>query len=197
MKSEDSLLGQLTRFISNSHGSLRKTVGRQLLSLSLLALTAFTSTPIWAPESSIGAEGPDTVSPFTDNGLEGVWDVTVTIRDAAGNPLRSFRAMNMYMAGGQFEEFGVGTPVGQRGPGMGVWQGEGGRRYDALLEFFRFNVDGTFAGTQKVTRTVELSEGEDKFTSSASIQILDINGQLIQSGYATETAARFNWKPGV
>jgi hypothetical protein len=29
----------------------------------------------------------------------------------------------------------------------------------ALLEFFRFNVDGTFAGTQKVTRTGELSEG--------------------------------------
>jgi hypothetical protein len=33
--------------------------------------------------------------------------------------------------------------------------------------------------------------GEDKLTSSASIQILDINGQLIQSGDATETAARF------
>ena len=110
MKSEDSLLGQLTRLISNSDGSFRKTVGRQLLSLSLLALTAFTSTPIWAPESSIGAEGPDTVSRSSDNGLEGVWDVTVTIRDAAGNPLRSFRAMNMYMADGQFEEFGVGTP---------------------------------------------------------------------------------------
>src|ERR1700728_2118870 len=139
MKSEDSLLGQLTRLISNSDGSFRKTVGRQLLSLSLLALTAFTSTPIWAPESSIGAEGPDTVSRSSDNGLEGVWDVTVTIRDAAGNPLRSFRAMNMYMADGQFEEFGVGTPVGQRGPGMAVWQGEGGRRYGALFEFFRFN----------------------------------------------------------
>jgi hypothetical protein len=191
MKSEDSLLGQLSKPNSTSDGSLRKTVGRQLLTLSLLAFTAVTSTPIWVPESSIGADGPSTVSPFTDNSLEGVWDVTVTIRDAAGNPLRSFRAMNMYMLGGQFEEFGVGTPVGQRGPGMGVWQGEGRRRYGSLLEFFRFNADGTFAGTQKVTRTIELSEGKDTFISSASIQILDINGQLIQSGYATESATRF------
>src|ERR1700722_8679113 len=125
MKNGDSLLGQLTRFNSTFDGSLRKSVGQQLLTLSLLALTAFTSTPIWAPESSIGADGPGTVSPFSDTGLEGLWDVTVTIRDAGENPLRSFRAMNMCMLGGQFEEFGVGTPVGQRGPGMGVWQGDG------------------------------------------------------------------------
>jgi hypothetical protein len=68
---------------------------------------------------------------------------------------------------------------------------EGGDRYSAVLEFFRFNVDGTFAGTQKVTRTIELSARLDGFTSNATIQILDINGQLVQSGYATETATRF------
>ena len=74
---------------------------------------------------------------------------------------------------------------------MGVWRPEGGDRSNAVLEFFRFNVDGTFAGTQKVTRTIELSAGLDSFTSNATIQILDINGQLVQSGYATETATRF------
>ena len=95
------------------------------------------------------------------------------------------------MLGGEFEEFGVGTPAGQRGPGMGVWQREGSGHYSAVLEFFRFNVDGTFAGTQKVTRTITLNAAEDRFISSAAIQILDINGQLIQVGYATETATRF------
>jgi len=74
---------------------------------------------------------------------------------------------------------------------MGMWRPEGDNRYSAVFEFFRFNVDGTFAGTQKVTRTIELSAGLDSFTSIATIQILDINGQLIQSGYATETATRF------
>jgi hypothetical protein len=116
--------------------------------------------------------------------------VTVTIRDAAGNPLRSFRAMNMYMAGGQFEEFGVGTPVGQ---GDLAWVC-GKARADAVtalsLSFSGLMLMGRLPARRNHAdgRT---ERGEDKLTSSASIQILDINGQLIQSGDATETAARF------
>ncbi len=187
MKNEGILLKQLTRFNPTSDRNLRKVASRHVLTLSLLALTGF-----YQQESSAAPAGQGQVGLFTDHDLEGVWDLTVTIRDAAGNPLRSFRAMNMYIRGGQFEEFGVGTPPGQRGPGMGFWQREGRDRYSAVLEFFRFNVDGTFAGTQKVTRTIELGAGEDSFTSTAAIQILDINGQLIQSAYATKTATRFN-----
>jgi hypothetical protein len=127
--------------------------------------------PVRAQDSS-HADTQDQVSPFADHGLEGVWDVTVTIRDSAGNPLQSFRAMNMYIRGGVFEEFGARNPPEWRGPGMGVWRAEGGDRYSALLEFFRFNVDGTFAGTQKVTRTIDLSAGLDSFISNATIQIV-------------------------
>jgi hypothetical protein len=191
MKNEDVLLRQLRSFGPTSGGKLRTIAYRRILTLALFALTALTSINVWAQESSDNDDGRGGVRSFPDNGLKGVWDVTVIIRDASGNPLRSFRAMNMYMLGGQFEEFGVGTPPGQRGPGMGVWQREGSGHYSAVLEFFRFNVDGTFAGTQKVTRTIALNAAEDRFTSSAAIQILDINGQLIQVGYATETATRF------
>jgi hypothetical protein len=191
MKNEDVLLRQLRSFGPTSGGKLRTIAYRRILTLALFALTALTSINVWAQESSDNDDGRGEVRSFPDHGLKGVWDVTVTIRDASGNPLRSFHAMNMYMLGGQFEEFGVGTPPGQRGPGMGVWQREGSGHYSAVLEFFRFNVDGTFAGTQKVTRTIALNAAEDRFTSSAAIQILDINGQLIQVGYATETATRF------
>ena len=166
-------------------------VARRVLNLSLLALTSLASMPVRAQDSSAPADSQDQASRFTDHALEGVWDVTVTIRDPAGNPLQSFRAMNMYIRGGVFEEFGARNPPGQRGPGMGRWQPEGDNRYSAVFEFLRFNADGTFAGTQKVTRAIELSAGLDSFTSIATIQILDINGQPIQSGYATETATRF------
>jgi hypothetical protein len=191
MKNRNRMLRPLRRFNPPSDRSHRISAARRFLSVSLLAFAAFTSMPIWAQESSVDNAGHGRSSLFTDHDLQGVWDVTVTIRDADGNPLRSFRAMNMYMLGGQFEEFGVGTPPGQRGPGMGTWKREGSGRYGAMLEFFRFNVDGTFAGTQKVTRTIELNAREDSFTSTSTIQILDINGQLIQVGYATETAKRF------
>jgi hypothetical protein len=191
MKNEVILLKQSTRFNPIAERSHRMVVARRVLNLSLLALTSLASMPVRAQDSSAPADSQDQASRFTDHALEGVWDVTVTIRDPAGNPLQSFRAMNMYIRGGVFEEFGTRNPPGQRGPGMGTWRPEGDDRYSAVLEFFRFNVDGTFAGTQKVTRTIELSEGSDSFTSIATIQILDINGQLIQSGYATETATRF------
>jgi len=188
MKNEVTLLKQLTRF----NPIAERVVARRVLTLSLLALTSLASLPVRAQVSSAAADSQDQVSPFTDHGLQGVWDVTVTIRDAAGNPLQSFRAMNMYIRGGVFEEFGARNPPEFRGPGMGVWRPEGDDRYSAVLEFFRFNVDGTFAGTQKVTRTIELSEGQDSFTSNATIQILDINGQPVGlTGYATETATRF------
>ena len=65
-----------------------------------------------AQDSSAAADSQDQVSHFTDYGLEGVWDVTVTIRDPVGNPLQSFRAMNMYIRGGAFEEFGARNPPG-------------------------------------------------------------------------------------
>src|SRR6266404_758644 len=166
MKNESILLKRLTRFNPRSNKSRRTVASRHDLTLSLVALTAFISIPVWAQESSATPAGQ--VRESTDDGLEGVWDVVVTIRDAAGNPLGlPFRAMNMYIRGGQFEEFGVRTPTGQRGPGMGVWEREGRSRYSAVLEFFRFNGDGTFAGTQRVARTIELNSEEDSFTSSA------------------------------
>jgi hypothetical protein len=190
MKNESILLERLMRFNPRSDKSLRTVASRRVLTLSLVALTTFISIPVWAQETSATPAGQ--VSESTDNGLKGVWDVVVTIRDAAGNPLRSFRAMNMYIRGGQFEEFGVGTPPGQRGPGMGVWQREGESRYSAVLEFFRFDDHGTFIGTQKVARTIELNAEEDSFTSSAEIQRFDINGMLMPPiGFATETATRF------
>jgi hypothetical protein len=193
MKYETTFSRQLTKFNPIFERSLRTVAAQRIFPLSLLALAALTGMPLRAQESSVDADSQTQLSAFTDHGLEGVWDVTVTIRDANGNPLLPpFHAMNMYIRGGQFEEFGVRTPPSRRGPGMGVWQREGSGSYRAVLEFFLFNADGTFAGTQKVTRTIELSAGEDSFTSSAQIQILDINGQLIPPvGYATETATRF------
>jgi hypothetical protein len=53
-----------------------------------LALTALISMRVWAQEPSAAHAGQGQVSPIADHGFEGVWDVVVTIRDAAGNPVR-------------------------------------------------------------------------------------------------------------
>jgi hypothetical protein len=97
--------------------------------------------------------------------------------------------MNTYVGGGSMLETGGSSPF--RSPGHGIWQHVGGRNFTATFIFFRFNPDGTYAGTQKVTRHFEVGGNGDEFTATASVEILDANDNLIASGCATETARRF------
>ena len=86
---------------------------------------------------------------------------------------------------------GVGAPPLKRGtPGLGTWQYLGGRHYVAVFTFFRLNPDNTFAGTQKITEDIELSEDADEFTFTGTSEIFDTAGTLIQSGCNTATATR-------
>ncbi len=124
--------------------------------------------------------------------IEGVWDVRVTRRDCqtgAPSPMPPNRVMNMFIRGGTLLETSRGVPT-SRGPGLGTWQHLGGRSYSAVFRFFRFNTDGSAAGSRKVTRTIELSRDANEFTATASDELLDANDNLIQTGCATETATR-------
>jgi hypothetical protein len=98
MKNEVTVLKQFTRLNPNADGSRRGLVTRRVLTLSLLALTSLANIPVRAQESSGTADSQDQVSPFTDHGLEGVWDVTVTIRDLAP-PARVPRVRGLVLSG--------------------------------------------------------------------------------------------------
>lgn len=55
---------------------------------------------------------------------------------------------------------------------------------------FRFNADGTYAGTQKITRQIELDGSGDGFTSTNSVEIIDTSGTVLQTLCSTETGTR-------
>jgi hypothetical protein len=57
--------------------------------------------------------------------------------------------------------------------------------------FLRFNPDGTFAGTQKITVTNVLTGSGDTYDSTASIQVLDPNNNVLFTGCATAVGTRF------
>ena len=123
--------------------------------------------------------------------IEGVWDVRVTIRRCdTSDPIRSVRAMNMFIDGGTLTETSGQIPTFQRGPGLGTWDHLGGKRNSAIFRFFLFNADGSLAGTRKITRNIELSKDAKEFTAVAVIETFDANGHLIETGCATEIAAR-------
>ena len=76
------------------------------------------------------------------------------------------------------------------GPGYGTWRHAGGASFTNTIVFFRFNPDGTYAGTQKVTRQIELDGSGDEFTSTNSVEIADPSGNVITTGCSTETGQR-------
>jgi hypothetical protein len=120
--------------------------------------------------------------------IEGVWDVKVTILECdTGNAIRNVRAMNMFIHGGTLTETATNL---LRGSSLGTWHQVGAQNYTAVFRFFRFNPDGSFAGTTKVTRNIELSRDANEFTATSSVETFDANDNLIATGCARETASR-------
>ena len=121
--------------------------------------------------------------------IEGVWTTDVTIRDcSSGAPVRTFKGLQMFARGGQLTATN-NNPTAIQGPSLGVWsRSSGNGQYTATFRFFRYNPDGTFAGAQRVSRTIELAG--DKLTSTISVQVLDPTDQVLQTLCGTEESNR-------
>jgi hypothetical protein len=156
---------------------MKKTVIR---SISLImALVALSIAPATLAEQSVSQGSP----------LEGVWDAQVTLTNCSGITLAQFKAREMFMRGGTLASTDNTSPS-ESGPGFGTWQHIAGRRFTAPFQFYRFNPDGTFAGVNKITRTITVAIGADSYTAVAAFEIYDPNGNLVFSGCGTETATR-------
>ena len=124
--------------------------------------------------------------------IEGVWDSQVAIvNPATGATLKTFRGLTMFIQGGSLTATNnqPGLPT-TTGPQFGHWTYLGHRKYTASFRFFRFNTDGTFAGSQRVTRTLTLDAGNQSFTGTLTLEILDASDTVIQGGQGTETSVR-------
>jgi hypothetical protein len=123
--------------------------------------------------------------------IEGVWESAVSIRDcASGAVVRTFKGVTQFMRGGA----AAGTnnqPPATQGPAFGVWKRNAtGATYTASYRFFRYNPDGTVAGTQKLTRTLSLAADGNSSTGNISAQVLDNAETVLQTICGTDTAVR-------
>jgi hypothetical protein len=120
--------------------------------------------------------------------LEGVWKVSVTIRDCVtGDTIRTPRALNLFMHDGSVIET-ADNPL--RSPSVGQWRHLQGNSYTSTFWFFRRNPNGTFASTTKVTRTIDLSDDGNHFVSTGTVEDFNADGVMISSACSTETAER-------
>ena len=136
--------------------------------------------------------GQEKESGRTMRSLEGVWQTTVTQRNCqTGDVIRTFQGLSTYHEGGTVSETSAALGPALRSPGYGVWDKNGHSTYSASFVFLRFNPDGTFAGTQKTTSSIVLGSEGSTYDTTSSIQVYDVNGNLLGNGCATATATRF------
>jgi hypothetical protein len=122
--------------------------------------------------------------------LEGAWRTQGTVINCqTGAAIRTFLGLNAFLDGGSMFATGASNPA-LTGTGYGVWEHAGGRSFTNTIVSFRFNADGTFPGTQKVTRNIELDGSGDEFTSTNSLEIADPTGLVTATACSTETGHR-------
>ena len=127
--------------------------------------------------------------------LVGVWVTHVTRRNCeTGEPIAApGNSQNTFAKGGTLLET-IG-PTTLRSPGNGIWKREQGwNEYSFALRFMRFDAAGSFVGSGVVRGAITLDETGDHYTSTATNDTLDVNGNVIGSGCATSVATRFSMK---
>ena len=126
-------------------------------------------------------------------GLVGVWLTQVTRRNCeTGDPIGATSQSQLTFAKGGTLLETVGPSI-FRSPGNGIWKREHGRNeYSFALRFMRFDAAGVFVGSGVVRVALTLDETGDHYTSTATNDILDVNGNVIARGCATSVSTRFS-----
>ncbi len=158
--------------------SFLKSIGTTTLPVALAVILAQACT------SSTSAQN-DNSDP-----IEGLWNSQVTITDCqTGAVTRQFRAMNLFIRGGTLTDTDVQPPTAH-GPAFGTWQSSKAAQYTSMFQLFRYNPDGSFAGANKVTRTITLSGDGKSFSSTIAVDVEDPTGATLSSACGTENATR-------
>ncbi len=131
--------------------------------------------------------------------LEGVWRTLVTPRNClTGEPIPNvpqIRGLFTFHQGGTMTEWGVagGSGPALRSPGHGLWKRLRPGRGEHAFTFIHLRYDGSglLLGSQRITAALEFSPFGNTFTATSSIQIIDVNENVIGNGCATSVGTRF------
>lgn len=114
----------------------------------------------------------------------GTWTVQTTITNCMGVTLESFSKLVSANAGGTLQETSSSTLF--RSTAMGLWEHRGQTDFVYALRFFRFNADGTPAGSVRGKWTVTMAESGGSYTATGAIQIVAPNGTVVATPCGSE-----------
>ena len=125
-------------------------------------------------------------------GIEGVWDVSVSIVQCdTGQAIGTGHAILMFSDGGSLTQISTNSLFST---GLGTWRHLRAQDYTAVDKFFEFMADGSFAGTSVITRDIELSSNADEYTAPSISEFYNPAGQLVSTTCSTTAATRLDQK---
>lgn len=163
---------------------------RSLKAAALISITAAATTLVihgcGGGAGISSAEAADVADP-----IEGVWESTITLKDCTSTAvLRTFKGLTMFHRNGSLNADNS-APTTTRGTAFGNWRrGAAAGSYTASFVFFRFNADGSYAGSQKVARTFSIGADNNSLTGTLEGALLDPAGAVVAPVCGSEIAAR-------
>lgn len=163
-------------------------MNRYQLKISTAALLPSVATMLFVQACGGGGDAHAQVAA---DPLEGVWEAVVTARDCtSGATLGTFRGAQVVHRGGTLTDANA-SPPSTRGPGFGVWSRTGDRTNAVKFRFYRYNADGTLAGTTVVTSKRTLGADDNSYTGDTRSEVRDIAGAVLSQTCVADVGTRF------
>ncbi|MEN9543261.1 MAG: hypothetical protein RLZZ598_94 [Pseudomonadota bacterium] len=161
-------------------------------SLRTTALVSITAAATTLLIQACGGGGAVAQSSSSDTDtIEGVWESTITSKDCSSGAVlgQPFKALLVFRRGGTVD---VDNAMGRtmRGNIYGIWVHNASTSYTTNVVHQRFNEDGTYAGINKIQRSLTLSADAAGFTSNLTVQVFDTTGAMVGQACPTEVATR-------
>jgi len=163
---------------------------RSIRSVALVTVTA--AATIFLIQACGG--GDATAADDVGEAVEGAWDSSVTVRNCdTGAVSGTFRGLLAIHRGGTVSIDTSAPDHPLRGAILGSWKRGTGPAWTVDASHFRYNADGTLAGTNKIRRTITLSADAGSYTATLDVRILAVDGTQLARFCPTETASRMTF----
>ena len=124
-------------------------------------------------------------------GIQGAWILQVSAYDCqTGSSVSNFQSLVTFAQGGTLTNVTTGGSPALRTTGLGTWEKTGGREFTAVTVALLFTPAGTWAATQRLENTFEISSNPDELTGTTEAHFLDTNGNLTATVCATVAGRR-------
>jgi hypothetical protein len=120
--------------------------------------------------------------------IEGTWLATITVPD--GPP--PFPSIVTYARGGGFVATDSSVSPALGNVYHGAWTKTGPHQFAFTFLGFQYDASGVLAGYVRAHETLQLEPGGDVYNGVTSIEILDINQDVIMRLSSTSHATRLN-----